>query len=30
MLSLVLECDVIVSIVGYQYGEPYAQSGVGM
>ena len=29
MLSLVLECDVIMSIVGYQYGEPYGQSSVG-
>ena len=24
------ECDVIMSIVGYQYGEPYGQSSVGM
>ena len=25
MVSLVWECDVIMSIVGYQYGEPYGQ-----
>ena len=30
MVSLVLECDVIMSIVGYQYGEPYGQSSVGI
>ena len=30
MVSLVWECDVIMSIVGYQYGEPYGQSSVGM
>ena len=29
MVSLVWECDVIMSIVGYQYGEPYGQSYVG-
>ena len=29
MVSLVWECDVIMSIVGYQYGEPYGQSSVG-
>ena len=30
MVSLVWECDVIMSIVGYQCGEPYGQSSVGM
>ena len=28
-VSLLWEC-VIMSIVGYQYGEPYGQSSVGM
>ena len=30
MVSLVWECDVIMSIVGYHYGKPYGQSSVGM
>ena len=30
MVSLVWECDVIMSIVGYQNREPYGQSSVGM